>query len=779
MSGPGKLFGRSVPRIEDRALVSGRGRYLDDLAPEGCLAAAFVRSPYAHALIEGIEAAEARALPGVHAVLTLADLRAVLTSDRLVTALPSPAFAFQLDRPVLADAETVHVGEPIALVVAETRALAEDAAELVEVDYAPLPAVADAVAGLAEGAAPAHRDLPHNRVARFGFDYGPVDAAFAEAPHVVQGAYQVHRGGAHSLEGRGVLSRPDALTGRLEVWSSTQTPHALRRALAGLLGREEEAVAVTAPDLGGGFGPKLVTYPEEIAVAAASLLLARPVKWVEDRREHFLSTCQERDQDWTMEMALDAEGHILGIRGTLVHDHGAYTPRGLNVAYGAGVTLPMPYNVPAYRLDIQVALTNKVPVTPIRGAGQPPGAFVMERLLDRAARALGLPRDEIRRRNLVRPEQMPCEKPMRMRGGEAAALDSGDYPATQGEAQEAAGWEGFPKRQAEARAQGRRLGIGLANYVEGTGRGPYETATVRIARSGRVLISTGAAAMGQGTATMLAQVAGEQLGGDLSRIDVTCGDTRRSLGFGGFNSRQTVTAGASAHAAALEVRGKLLKVASHLMEVSPDDLEILGDRVAIKGAGDRFRSFAQLAAAAAGLPGFPLPGIETPGLEASAQVDVPAMAYSNGTAVAEVEVDPDTGLVRVVNLVLAHDCGVMVNPTTVEGQVAGGVAHGLGGALYERMLFDEDAQPLTATLADYLMVTAAEMPPLRILHRESPSPLNALGLKGVGESGVIPIAAAVLSAVDDACADLGLHAARAPLSPADLRALMRAARSAA
>lgn len=769
------LIGQSLTRIEDRPLVTGRGRFLDDLHPPGCLIGAFLRSPHAHARLHGIDTSAARAMPGVVAVLTADDLAPLLRTERLEVGLPSGAIRHQLDRPVLARGEVVHVGEPVALVLATDRARAEDAAEAVEVSYQELPAVAALEAALAGGAPPVHAGLSDNLLAEFGFAYGDCDRAFASAALVVAGRYDVHRGGAMPMEGRGVLARPDPVAELLEVWSSTQTPAALKQQLARMLGRDEDGLRVRAPDLGGGFGPKLVTYPEEIAVAAAALALGRPVKWVEDRQEHFTATTQERDQIWTMELAVDAAGRILGLRGDLLHDHGAYTARGLNVPYGSGITLPLPYNVPAYRLDIRVALTNKTPVTPVRGAGQPQAALVMERLLDRAAARLGLERESIRARNLVTPAQMPCEKPLKLRSGGAVVLDSGDYPQTQRRALEAAGWDGFGARQAAARREGRRLGIGLANYVEGTGRGPYETVNLRLTAAGRIRVSSGAAAMGQGTASMLAQIVADRLGGDLSLVDVVPGDTSDPLGFGGFNSRQTVVAGASAHAAAEVVRKRLLNVAAHLMEVAEDDLEIAGDRVGVRGVPGMSRDFGTLARAAAGLPGFRLPGIDTPGLGTTERVVIDDMAYSNGCAVAEVEVDDATGGVRLLRFTLAHDCGRMINPMLVDGQILGGIAQGIGNALFEQLQFDAAAQPLTTTLADYVMVTAAEMPAVEILHGESPSPLNALGVKGVGESGVIPAAPAILSAIDDALGDLDLHIDSAPLTPQGLRARIRAA----
>lgn len=772
---PGSLVGASVGRREDGPLVRGTGRFLDDLDVPGCLHVAFLRSPVAHAVIGVPDVEEAASMPGVVAVYTAADLAPLLPGgDRLAVGLPSSAIAFALDRPILASGETVYVGEPVVMIVAESRAAAEDAADAVWLDFDPLPVAADPVAALEEGAAPAHSGLPHNRLAEFGFGYGDCDAAFAGAAHRVAGTFTVDRGGSHSMEGRGVLARTDALTGRLDVWSSTQTPHALKKSLCTLFGREDAAVSVQAPDLGGGFGPKLVTYPEEIAVAAAAVDLGRPVKWVEDRREHFTSTTQEREQRWSVEMALDEDGAILGLRGSMVHDHGAWTARGLNVPYASGMMLPLIYRVPAYDLKIAVAVINKTPVTPVRGAGQPQATFVMERMMDMAAEACGLDRAEIRLRNLVRPDEMPCAKELKLRSGRPVMLDSGDYPGTQKSAMAATGWQGFAARRAAALAEGRRLGIGMANYIEGTGRGPYETVTVRILRSGRIHVATGAAAMGQGLATALAQIVADHLGRDPALVDFSLGDTAEPYGFGGFNSRQTVVAGASADAAAKVVRTRVLRVAAHLLDLAEDELEIDGGLVRQRD-GNRSIDFARLAREAEGLPGYDLPGIETPGLMATERVVIDDMAYSNGCCVAEVEVDAETGLVRIGTLHLSHDCGRMVNPAMVDGQILGGLAHGLGNALYEKMVYDDEAQPLSVTFADYLLVTSAEMPAADILHRETYSPLNALGVKGVGESGVIPVAAAVASAVENALSDLGVRVDFAPISPQALRARIVAA----
>lgn len=768
-----RTVGVNVERVEDPQLLRGEARFVDDIRLPGMLQAAFVRSPHAHAAIQSIDTSGALALPGVHAVLTRDDLATRLQTTQLVVALPSPAFRQEVHRPALARDEVVHVGEPVAMVIADDRYIAEDAAALVMVEYDPLPVVADCREALKAGAPTVHRSAPHNLVAEFALEYGAVDAAFAGAPHVFRETLWQHRGGSHSIECRGTVAVHDPIDDRLTLWTSTQTPHAAKSILCGMLGRDPDRVRVVAPDVGGGFGPKLVFYPEDVCVAVAALMLGRPVKWIEDRREHFVATTQERDQYWDVEIAVDGEGRILGVRGALLHDHGAYTARGVNVPYGSAAAVPLAYVVPAYRLGIKLALTNKVPVTPIRGAGQPQGVFAMERLLDRVARELGLDRAEVRRRNLVPPEQMPYATPLKTRGGMQVVLDSGDYPKCQAEALARAGWEEFRARQAAARAQGRYLGIGLANYVEGTGRGPYEQVTVRIEPSGRIHVYTGATAMGQSTKTMLSQIVAEQLGADMTNVVVTAGDTAAvPLGFGGFNSRQAAIAGPSAHAAALLVRNKVLAVASHLMEAGEHDLEIEGREVRVKGVPGMKRSFADVARAAAGLPGFALPGGLSPGLEATEQVVIDNMAYANGTAVAEVEVDIETGAVAVRNFVFAHDCGRVIHPMIVDGQVTGGIAHGIGNALFEWMGYDANAQPVTTTLAEYLLITSTEMPPVHLLHEQSPTGLNALGVKGVGESGVLPTAAAVISAIEDALSPFDVRITRTPVSPQDIVALI-------
>ncbi len=771
------MIGNSVPRLEDVALLLGAGRFVDDIPLPGTLHACFLRSGHGHAAIRCIDAEIARTMGGVVAVYSFADIEPFLSEPRLAVALPSTAFRQQVDRPVLAIDEVVYVGEPVAVVIAESRHQAEDAVQAITVEYEPLDAVVDCVAALSPGSPTVHRGAAHNVAAELELTFGDLNEAFARASHVFGEKLHQARGGSHSIECRGVLAVHDAAQDMLTVWSSTQTPHAAMRLIARLLGREESSVRVMAPDVGGGFGPKLVFYGEELVVALAAILLKRPVKWIGDRREQFISTTQERDQVWDLEIAVDADGTIRGIRGSMIHDHGAYTARGVNVAFEAMQTLTMPYNVAACALKVTLALTNKVPVTPVRGAGQPQGVFAMERLLDRVANELKLDRADVRRRNLVRPDQMPCAKPFKTRSGVPVVIDSGDLVACQDKALALAGWDDFPRRRSEARSQGRRLGIGLANFVELTGRGPFEPATVKITSSGKIHVLSSAAAMGQSTKTMLAQIVAAQLGGDMSNIVVTTGDSATStVGFGGFGSRQTVTAGSSAHIAAIRVREKALAVAAHLLEVDPGDLEIAGRHVHLKGAAGLKIGLSEVAKASIGVAGAYLPAGLPPGMEATEAFIVNEMAYGSGTAVAIVEVDVETGGVTILDYVLAHDCGQVVNPMLVDGQVVGGIVHGIGNALFERMHFDRSGQPLTTTLAEYLLPTSTDVPGPRLVHHCSPSPLNPIGVKGVGESGVLPAAAAIIGAIEHALGDFAVRIRRTPIAPAEIVELIRGAR---
>ena len=770
--------GRPVARLEDARLLRGAGRFVDDVKLPGMLHAAFVRSPVAHAGIRGIDVAKAKELPGVRAVLTYADLRPLLTCDRLPAATPAPAIRFHVDPCILVEKETCFVGEPIVLVVGESRRIAEDAAALVEIDYELLPAVTDVRQGLKDGSPKARSECPDNCVARWTLKYGEIEKAFSSAAHRIGASFQLHKGGSHSMEGRGLVARFDSNDEVLTVWDSTQMPHRVKRVLVSVLGLTESSVRVIAPDVGGGFGPKGPVYPEEMSVAAAAMLLGAPVKWIEDRFESFVSTNQERDQFWDVEAAFTAEGRLLGIRGQLLHDHGACTPTGIQLPQNSTTNLVGPYVLPAYQIDVSLCLTNMVPTSSTRGAGRPQGTFVMERLLDRMAVQLGIGRDEIRRRNLIAPAQMPYATPVVTRDGLPMTYDSGDYLECQRRALEAAGWSDFPQRQQKAREQGRWIGLGLANYVEGTGRGPFESSAVRIGPSGKIVVSSGAAAQGQGTATMLAQIAAETLGVRPEDIEVRHGDTSAvPLGLGAYASRQTVTAGSAVHLAALGVAEKARKAAAALMEVSAEDLELKGGNVCVKGVPNMCRSLGDIAKALGGVAGFALPGKLAPGLAAEIDYQPPAITYTNGTHLVEAEVDLGTGHVRLNRYVVVHDCGNMINPMLVEGQVLGGVVHGIGATLFEWMRYDAAGQPVTVTYADYLLPIADVVPRIEIHHMESPTPLNPLGVKGAAESGTIGAPAAIASAIEDALRPLNIHIDALPVTPARLHALIRAAQS--
>ncbi len=767
--------GRSVRRLEDEPLLRGAGRFVDDIELPGMLHATFVRSSLAHALLKGIDAAKARSLAGVRAVLTYRDLRPRLTCDRIPLALPVPAIRHHVDPSYLAERELAYVGEPVALVVAESRAAAEDAASMVALDTEPLAVVTDPRAGLAAGAPRARIDCADNLAAHWTVKYGDVEAAFAGAAQRVAAHLRMHKGGGHSIETRGVIARYDAVENVLTVWDSTQMPHKTKRVLVETLGLAETEVRVIAPDVGGGFGPKNPFYPEELVIPAAAMLLECPVKWIEDRRESFTATDHERIQDWEVEAAATADGRLLAIRGHFRHDHGAHTPSGLSLPQNATTNLLGPYVLPALQLEVSCCLTNMVAATSTRGAGRPQGTFVMERLLDAIADKLGLARDEVRRRNLVRPEQMPYVTQVKTRDGLPMTYDSGDYVECQRRALAAAGWSDFPARREAARREGRFIGIGHSNYVEGTGRGPFESAAVRIGPSGRIFVSTGAEAQGQGTVTMLAQLAAQAFGVKPEDIQVTAGDTAASaLGHGSYASRQAVVAGNAVHLAARMVADKARQAASAMLEAAADDLELVGGAVRVKGA-DLKRGLGEIANALSGVAGFALPPGITPGLAATVDFEPPAITYTNGAHVAEVEVDPETGQVRITRYVVVHDCGRMINPMMVEGQVHGGVVHGIGMTLYEHMHYDASGQPLTVTFADYLLPTSDVVPPIEIHHMESPTPLNPLGVKGAAESGTIGAPPAIVAAIEDALRPLTIRITELPVTPARLLALIRAA----
>ncbi len=758
-----RYFGAAVARIEDLRLISGRGNYIDDIALPGMLHAAFVRSSDAHAMIRAIDRTVAQAMPDVVAVFTAEDLGEA-GSKPMAQMAPSPLIQQGPTWQPLANREVCYVGEAIAIVVAETRAAAEDAASLVTVETEAIHAIVDWREALTFDAPKAHTSATNNLVASLSGRFGDVAEVFGTAAHIFHEQLLLHRGGCHSMECRGVIAAwtHDQLT----LWSSTQSPYLVRRGLARHLGMDEHDIRIIAPDVGGGFGPKAVFYPEEIALPLVSRLLKRPVKWVEDRREHFLSTTQQRDQYWDVEVAANAEGRLLGIRGCCLHDNGAYVPYGLILPASTVSSFPGPYALEALDITLDVVMTNMVPTTPVRGAGRPNAAFVLERLADRVARELKLDPTEVRRRSFVRKDQFPYVTGLKARDGSAISYDSGDYHACLDAALKRFDMEGFRRRQAGARAEGRYLGVGIASYVEDTGLAPFEGAKVTIQPTGKVIIETGAASQGQGHATVFAQIAADLLGVAPTDVTVRSADTDAfPLGIGTIASRVAVTGGSSVYLAASAVRQKAIKVAAEMLEAAEADLVVEDGKVQVAGVPELSTSLGAIAGRLAGVPGVPMPQGVTPGLAETAYFDARQTTFASGTNIAEVEVDVGTGGVRVNRYVVAHDCGKMINPMLVEGQIRGGVIHGIGNALLEQMLYDEAGQPLTMNYGEYLLPTAPEMPRIEIAHIEIASPLNPIGAKGAGEGGTIPATACIIASIEDALSPFRVKLEEHPLSP--------------
>jgi aerobic carbon-monoxide dehydrogenase large subunit len=792
--GGSSLIGSSVVRREDDRLVTGRGRFLDDLGRDA-LAAAFVRSPYAHARITDIDVSGAIDVDGLVAIYTWEDLaeadaaHGTGVADPAPVLIPHPGLTHGRTGHPLAKDKVSHSGEAVVMVVARDRYLAEDAAERIAVSYEQLRPVVG-IEQARDGLRLVHDDVPGNVAAHLVQEVGDVEAALAAAPHTLELELDVERSACMPLEGKGVLARWDSDEERLRVWSSTQTTTGLRAALAAKLALPQEKVEVVAPDVGGGFGVKIVhPWPEEVLVAWAARELARPVKWAEDRREHFISSAHERRQLQHVRAGYDDDGRLLALDLTFWHDNGAYTPYGIIVPIITSTQALGPYKPGAYRVEFTSLYTNTVIVTPYRGAGRPQGVYAMERTMDAIAAALGKDRAAVREVNFIRPEEMPYDHRMTFQDGRPLIYDSGDYPASMAKLKALVDWDGFAAYREQARAQGRRVGIGLACYVEGTGVGPYEGGHVQVETSGRVNVATGLTSQGQGHQTVFAQIVAEVLGVPLDDVHVTTGDTRRfGYAVGTFASRAAVMSGNAVAAAAVKVRDKAIAIAANALEASPDDLEIVDGMVRVKGAegtaiplktvavlSNPLRyAFDASAAAATQFAGGGSPDLppvadgEEPGLEGTGYYSPVRSTFASGMHAAIVETDPETAEIRVLRYCVVHDCGTLVNPMIVEGQIHGGVAQGVGGALYERIVYDEAGQLVNASFMDFLMPYATEVPHVETDHLQTPSPLNPLGIKGAGEAGVIPGMAVFAAAIEDA---EGFPITRMPISPSELYAL--------
>jgi carbon-monoxide dehydrogenase large subunit len=769
--------GKRVPRNEDARLLTGRALFVDDVRLPEMLHAAFVRSDHAHGRLRSVDVTAARARPGVVAVHTAADLGAYWQpAPLLVPPPPVPGLVFHACTQVPLARDTVrYVGEPIAIVIAESRYIAEDALADIVVDIEPLDAVVDLERALAPDAPRVHAQLDSNVAARVHQQTGDYTAARAAADLVVTRRFWYDRGVAAAIENRAVVASWDPRAEQMTIWDTTQAPIPIRNGLARMLGLAESQVQVIAPFVGGGFGPKIMMfYPEELLVPWASRQLGRPVKWTEDRHENFVATTQERGQLHDAEMALTRDGRILGVRDVFLHDTGAYDPYGLTVPINSQCTLLGVYEVPAYDSTFTAVFTNTPIVTPVRGAGRQHGVFVMERLLDIAARELGIDRVEIRRRNLIPPDAFPYDHGIIFQDFTSLTYDSGDYEPALDRAVELIGYERFVRdEQPRLRAEGRQVGLGIVNYVEGTGIGPYEGARVTVEPSGLVRVATGVGTQGQGHFTAFAQIVADALAVEVAAVRVVTGDTREfHWGTGTFASRGAVVAGTACHAAATIVRQKIVEVAARRLGVEPDRIELLDGRARLRGqSDDPGVPYGELAAHANPLRGAVTAGVE-PGLEATAYFGPDRGSTANGVHAMIVEVDPETLLVRIVRYVVVHDCGHLINPTIVEGQIQGGVAHGIGNAFYEQLVFDEQGQLRNGSFMDYLLPVATDVPDVEMVHRETPAPGNPGGLKGVGEAGCIATGAAFAQAVEDALGGR-VEIREIPLSPNRLYELLQ------
>jgi carbon-monoxide dehydrogenase large subunit len=757
-----KFIGDRLLRKEDPRLIQGRGRYVGDIALPGMLHAVVVRSPHAHARIGAIDAHRALKAPGVAGVLTFADLG---NAARPLPIVPPHAALRGKNFHLLAGDRARFVGEAVAVVVADSRHAAEDARALIDVAWEPLPSVQEPTA---PGTARVHDDIPDNLAGRVTLQRGDVTAALKAAPRRASVTLSIGRAGGQPMETRGLVAEYSAMAGLLTVWASSQVPHQVRQFICEVLGLELHGVRVVAPDVGGGFGAKLIVYPEDVLIPFLALRFGRPVRWLEDRLEHMLTATQERTQVHTVEVGFDDEGRLLALRDHFVHDTGAYTPRGLVVPLLSASMLAGPYRIPSVEVTFDSVYTNRVPVTPYRGAGQPQAVFVIERVMDLIARETRRDRAAVRFANLVQPADMPYDVGLaNYRGAGNVVYDSGDYPAVLRRALEMSDHERRATECRAARAEGRLLGLGVACYVELTGVGPFEGATIRSDAAGRVTVFTGVPSQGQGLETTLAQVAADELGVTPDEVTVIGGDTLGiGQGVGTFASRAAVVGGTAVALAARELRAKAVRLAAQALDVAEDEIQQQGKVFTERGNPQHRIELGRLAARAAMATASD--GV-TPGLEATQFFQPPGIAYSSGAHVALVEVDPDTMHVRLRGYWVSHDSGRLINPTIVEGQIQGAVALGLGSALLEDVRYDAVGQPLSASYMDYAMPRCDDIPPIEIDHLETPSPLNPLGLKGVGESGALPVAAVVASAVEDALSEQGVRVERMPLTPARLR----------
>jgi aerobic carbon-monoxide dehydrogenase large subunit len=773
--GAGKLVGQSVKRVEDPRFLLGSASYVDDIKLPGTLHIAFVRSPHAHAKIKKIDTEKASKMPGVRRIFTGAEIASQLKSLGLPfreEVFPKTVFK-QCTWHCMAVDKVRFVGEPLAAVVAESRYLAEDAAENIEVDYKPLPALVDPEQAMLADAPLLHEELGSNIIMQLAANIGEVDEAFKRADLVLQNRFTTNRHAAIPMEGRATLANINA-GGEITLWSSTQMPHLVRSRIAEILNFPEQKLRVIGPDVGGGFGLKCHVFPEEVLTCYFARALRKPVKWTEDRREHLMSSFHAKDDIVYFDIAFAKDGTILAMKGRVIGDSGAYSADPWPSPFESlhlGASLPGPYRLKNFSMEVNTVCTNKATLSTYRGVGLPGAVFVVEHTMDLAAAKLGIDPVEIRRRNLIAPDEFPYTTVMNEQ------YDSGSSTDALLQAAELADYKNFKRRQQEALAKGKYIGIGVSTYIEPTGLGtrfwvpygiqhsPYEAANLRVDPSGGAVLSVGTFSHGQGHATTYAQLAADQLGLEVKDISFVQGDTHMTpYGWGTWGSRSIVSGGGAVVNVAQKVREKILRLAGHLMEVSPADLEIEAGKVSVKGVPGKSMTIKEIARAAV-FAAYNLPPGEEPGLEATYYYDPPPSCYANATHVVEVEVDRETGLIKILRYSVVEDCGKRVNPVIVDAQIIGGIAQGIGMAIFEHFRYDDSGQLLTTSFMDYLVPTAADIPHIDLGHIETLSPLSAHGIKGCGEGGTIGAPAAVVNAVANALAPFNPKILDLPLTP--------------
>ncbi len=778
---PGRAVGSRHPRREDRRFLTGRGRFVDDISEDGALHAAFVRSSEAHAILKAIDTSAAVEVPGVVAVLTWEDLKAVVTPVRARSGLPSYQEA---DMYPLAHGKVRTVGEPIAIVIAKSRYLAEDGVDAVVVTYEPLPVITSMEQALADGAPAIHDEIPNNLYNHFALSSGDVEGAFADADEIVELEIEQQRYGSASMENRNAIASYDPASEQLTFWITSQSPHMVRTGLAKFLGIPETRIRVVSPDVGGGFGAKQAPHADEISLAAAARLLGETVRWSSDRQEDLVSTIHGREQTQQIRAAATSDGRLTGLSARIFASNGAYAPWPFTAGLDSGQAadnIPGPYDVQAYEREAHAVVTNKTPMGPYRGVGRVVSCLSIERVMDELASRLGIDRLEVRRRNLVR------EFPYLTAAG--LEFESGDYVGAIDKLEEALDWARLTEENDALRDRGRYRGLGVAFAVEHTAYGRealasrkmeitmgYDTSALHVEPDGRVRVAVGLHSHGQGQETTIAQIAADELGIGADHIDVVYGDTAIvPYGNGTWASRSTVYCGGATILAARDVRERVLHLAAEILEASPQDLEIADGVISPKGSRSPSVTFGEVARRAYHEPHLLPNGIE-PGLDSTRRYMAPDPgSFSYSVHGVQVEVDVESGEIELLRYAVVEDCGTVINPTIVEGQVHGGIAQGIGGALYEHLAYDASGQLLATSFMDYVVPGATEVPPIDIVHQETPSPHTLGGFKGMGEGGAINSPAAIVSAVNDALSGFGVVANHTPLTPEWIVAALRGA----